>query len=222
MASLKFIFLLSLSLIAACSCELPQMEAGLRRARRLEGIVVDVGANGGKETRLALEHGRSVVAVECLSDAYMQLLESFAENSKVSVLHVCDGTKTAVMTLNLADDSSSLIAENIAHGKELEKASRTHNTRRNNREMAVVAALDNLIEKSTRVALIKIDVQGFESAVLQGASRIIEENLPVLIYEDAAHFDKGAAFTLPSVYTCETVNMDKVCHVPAVLRGRVF
>ena len=203
-----------LSLIAGCSGEAPQMIKGLRRARHLEGIVIDVGANNGHETRLALAHDRNVIAVECLADAYTALLNEFAKNTKVSVLHVCAGTETSVMTLHLADDSSSLIAENIAHGAELKKAQRSHNIERNNRETVVVAALDTLIKKSIKVALIKIDVQGFEPAVLQGASRIIAENLPVLIYEDTPSFSKGGKITIPDMYTCETVRGDKVCHVP--------
>lgn len=116
------------------------------------------------------------------------------------------------MTLHLADDSSSLIKNNIEHGAELEKARRAHNAAHGNRETVVTARLDDLISATAKVALIKIDVQGFESHVIAGASRIVTRNLPVLVYEDNGNFDASGAIRLPRGYTCTRVNGDNVCH----------
>ena len=188
------------------------MRAGLRLARHLDGVVIDVGANGGVETAMALKAGRNVVAVECLGAAYADLLRLHGGDSSVTLLHVCASNKTSTMTLHLADDSSSLIKNNIEYGAELEKARRTHNVAHGNRETVVTARLDDLISVTTKVALIKIDVQGFESHVIAGASRIVTRNLPVLVYEDNGNFDASGAIRLPRGYTCKRVNGDNVCH----------
>ena len=193
------------------------MNAGLILARHLKGVVIDVGANGGSETHMALAMGREVVAIECLASAYTELLHEFGSNPNVTLLHICAGEATSFMTLHLADDSSSLIKGNIAHGAELQKAQRAHNVAKLNRETVVVAAMDDLV-KNTPVALIKIDVQGFEPQVLRGARGILAAYQPVLIYEDFFHAGPARNFRLPKKYVCKTVNQDKVCHVPKGVR----
>lgn len=205
-------FVVFMACFVSASAELKQMEAGLQLAQRLPGIVIDIGANGGHETKLALTNGRKVLAIECLSSAYADLLKRFGAIHSVVLLHVCAGAHTSVRTLHLADDSSSLIANNIASGPERQKALRSHNKLRNNREMIVTVPLDDLVDNSTQVAMIKMDVQGFEPQVMQGAANIIQRHHPVLIYEDNSQFTKESAIRLPFGYQCTTVNGDKVCH----------
>ncbi|MBN22884.1 MAG: hypothetical protein CL678_16480 [Bdellovibrionaceae bacterium] len=205
-------YLVLIVCVASASAELMQMKAGLQLAKNLPGVVIDVGANGGKETKLALSYGRKVVAVECLASAYAKLLKEYGALNTVVVLHVCASASTSVQTLYLADDSSSLIANNVASGAERQKALRAHNVLRHNREMIVTAPLDDLITNSSQVALIKMDVQGAEPQVFQGAARIIKQNRPVLIYEDNPGFAKLSQIELPPGYRCRVINGDKVCN----------
>jgi FkbM family methyltransferase len=46
-----------------------------------------------------------------------------------------------------------------------------------------VCTVDSLIERGTVVDLIKIDVEGFEDAVLRGMNRVLEESRPRIIFE---------------------------------------
>ena len=85
------------------------------------------------------------------------------------------------MQLHLAQDSSSLISNNVAEGIERVKAniqaesgSRTENV--------VVMPLDRFVNKE--VALMKIDTQGFEYHVVLGLQHTIRKFAPVITYED--------------------------------------
>lgn len=192
-------------------CDTQSMLAGLKLAQNKPGIVVDVGANGGGETIMALQHNRTVFAVECLASAYNDLLEMFVNTKNVTLIHACAGEKTEMKILHLADDSSSLIHKNVASGEELQKSRRVHNMRRHNIEHVIVVPLDNLIR--TPVALMKIDVQGFESQVLKGAERIISNYKPVLVYEATPEFSKRSV-DLPTGYICHANGSDQVCQYP--------
>ena len=64
------------------------------------GVVLDVGANGGRESMAAVNAGRKVFAVECHSTAYAVLLEMFRNHStEVSVLHICGGSAAQLAPL---------------------------------------------------------------------------------------------------------------------------
>ncbi len=54
------------------------------------------------------------------------------------------------------------------------------------KETIDITTLDDHVKESRRVSLIKIDVQGYETKVLEGAVALIEKNKPVIIYE---HFE---------------------------------
>jgi FkbM family methyltransferase len=186
------------------------MLMGLNRMKQ-DGIVIDVGANGGKETSLALSQGRKVVALECLSDAYVKLRSRFKHKQNVTLLNLCAGATHELKTLHLADDSSSLIKSNVKAPAEAMKANRPHNKLRNQRETVVVVKLDDLIHE--QVALIKIDAQGYDGLVLRGASRLINSYHPVLIYEENVGL-QNSPVSLPHEYHCVPSREDRVCYVP--------
>ncbi len=54
------------------------------------------------------------------------------------------------------------------------------------KETIDIITLDEHIKENRRVSLIKIDVQGYETKVLEGAIALIEKDKPVIIYE---HFE---------------------------------
>ena len=92
----------------------PADGCALSLAEGTDGVVVDVGANGGTESMLALRRGRKVYAFECLPSAYMELHALFRLNyPNVTVIHACAGQKTHIGELHLAQDSSSLSAANV-------------------------------------------------------------------------------------------------------------
>jgi FkbM family methyltransferase len=88
------------------------------------GTFVDVGANGGWETRLALAAGMNVLAVECLPEAYQELRVIFhgMPAARLRLLHACASNSTGVATLHRAADSSSMVLNNVRSGPEALKA----------------------------------------------------------------------------------------------------
>ena len=66
------------------------MAHALALARGRPGIVIDVGANNGKQSMMAVRAERNVVAVECLSSAYIELLKIFRNISDeaIRIVHV--------------------------------------------------------------------------------------------------------------------------------------
>lgn len=54
-----------------------------------------------------------------------------------------------------------------------------------------VVALDAILPADYRVDFLKIDVEGFELAVLQGASRTIQRYHPPIVFEVGSHYAKN-------------------------------
>jgi len=58
-----------------------------------------------------------------------------------------------------------------------------------------VVALDEYFSKDTRVGIIKVDVEGAEKEVFKGATRILKEQSPLLVFEcESRHLDSGTVF----------------------------
>jgi UDP-sugar transporter A1/2/3 len=171
------------------SAKCPFMNYLLDHATSKQGIVLDVGANGGCEMTTALRKGRRVIGVECLESAYRELLNMshIMENPNATLLHVCASNNTRMAELNLAGDSSSLIEANVAKGWELKKVPKHGRVR----EPVILLPLDKLLPTAECVAVIKVDVQGAEYEALQGLLNTIIRDRPVIGYEDERRFMKG-------------------------------
>lgn len=75
--------------------------------------------------------------------------------------------------------------------------------------------LDSLIDKSLKIGFIKIDVEGHESEVIDGATNIINLNKPVLLVEiEEKHTKKPITETINIIknfgYTCYQLHQDKI------------
>tara|TARA_B100000482_G_C12529551_1_gene267863 strand:- start:85 stop:699 length:615 start_codon:yes stop_codon:yes gene_type:complete len=189
----------------------------LELAASKEGIVLDIGANGGCEMSSALRSGRRVVGVECLASAYEELLsaEHISANPNATLLHVCAGSRIQMGELYLARDSSSLIEFNVAKGLELRKVPKTGSRR----ESVVIVPVDSLLSPNERVAVIKVDVQGVEYDVLKGLMQTVARDLPVIGYEDSNVFRKSGEvrdLLAPLGYACHQRWGDRVCSPNAV------
>lgn len=205
------------------------MARALHDAHHLDGIVIDVGANGGAQTSTALIYGRKVLAFECLSDAYNAMLKQIGANPSVRLIKACVGSKVGLAQLHLAQDSSSMFANAITHGDEKRKAREQHTAQGRTIEDTVVVPLDLLLREDEPVAVVKIDVQGAERNVFEGMKRLLLRWRPGLMFEeDLTLFGRGAdlngtlsleaQFLTPLGYKCTThqqvIGRDKVCHVP--------
>ena len=130
------------------------------------GTFVDVGANGGWETRHALAAGMNVLVVECLPEAYRELLGIFhgVPAARLRLLHACASNSTGVATLHRAADSSSMIVNNVRSGPEALKAQKE---RTKESQVQTVVLDSELLPTGTPdsaslrvdVRLVKIDTQ---------------------------------------------------------------
>ena len=144
-------------------------------------IAVDVGANVGIVTRYLSQHFAVTHAIEPLPYLY-QRLKHF-ENSKIKVHQCALGAENGevIMRTPVGKDGKPYHALSTASASNelnmFEHASVVECT-------VPLYKLSNLItEKSGRVAYLKIDVEGFEHAVLLGAADLIARDRPVIQME---------------------------------------
>ncbi len=140
--------------------------------------VVDVGANLGFVTAMLASlvgNAGTVIALEPSPSTYRKLVKTVAANdlSQVLPLNIGAGEKRA--TLELVDVSresgNRTLVPNAPHA-----AARS--------ERVDVIPLDELPElRDRRVALLKIDTEGFEAQVLRGAQALLTRDKPVIYVE---------------------------------------
>ncbi len=155
--------------------------------------VVDVGANVGCHT-LAFSRfvgvGGRVIAVEA-QPAMFRLLSANVTLNAVPQAHcvfaLADTARGATaLPLNLAAPEHNYGAVSFADGQ--------HRHRTGAALPVAVMALDDLA--LDHCALVKIDVEGMELEVLQGAQRLLMECAPHLYFEQASDRRRGEIFTL--------------------------
>ena len=145
---------------------LPEYDDMLFTARFLKpgDLMIDVGANVGLYSLLAaaqVGEGR-VIALEPHPLAADRLRENVALNGlrNVDVQAVAVGATPGFARLTAHLDTTNYI---VLEGSPRDSIS------------VPVVALDSVVEAGQTVALVKIDAEGFESAVLAGASRLLHE-----------------------------------------------
>lgn len=135
------------------------------------GAYVDVGASTGWFAVPFAKRGHKVIAFECNARSAARLKVNCDLNDVAIVLHevaASDRNGTAVFTHNprlplTSGGSLEHVAANRAN------------------ETVPCATLDSLVDEP--VALLKIDVEGHEIAVLRGAERLVTESRPALVLE---------------------------------------
>lgn len=138
-------------------------------------LVLDVGANTGEFARelFAAGYDSQIVSFEPLTKAHAALVAASAGNPKWIVAERCAlGAERSQQTLHIAGnlESSSLLEMLPAH---LEGAPRSHYV---GLEVVPVFTLDEIAASHVAAAaapFLKIDVQGFEDRVLQGAAKLL-------------------------------------------------
>lgn len=141
--------------------DLPEMLVW-QRALREGGLFVDVGANVGSYTILAAELGAEVIALEPAADTFGLLVENIALNGyKVRAIQAAAGDHCGTARFTTGLDAGNRLAADGRVETEL-------------------LTVDSLIGDS-RVAGLKVDVEGFELDVLRGATRALVERRIALI-----------------------------------------
>jgi FkbM family methyltransferase len=172
----------------------PRTVAAYRSVIRPGDNVIDIGANMGAHTlHLAAAVGPSghVLACEPTAHAFERLKVNIDANPSLA------GQVHARQVMLLERRNASLPAAVISSWP-LEKATDIHPTlmgRANSTLGATATTVDDLVAKlgMRHVELIKLDVDGYECEVLDGARDILEHHRPVIVSELApgAFADRG-------------------------------
>lgn len=145
---------------------------------------IDIGANVGKYTKLLLtETNSEVIAFEPLPKAFEEL-EEIKKNfsSRLSIYNVGIGNKNSNLELNYSSEKS----EKASFIEDLDKLSFV-DSKNNKKIIAEVITLDSFFKKyeqtykEKEIDLLKIDTEGFELEVLNGASEMLIKKKPKFI-----------------------------------------
>jgi FkbM family methyltransferase len=168
----------------------------IRRWVRPGSIILDVGANIGAHTlELARRVGAAgkIFAFEPTAFAYSKLLRNLALNHSLADVVVPEQLMLAASDDRVTESeiysSWPLAPERILHAKHLGRLQSTEGAR--------TISLDTYLRQAgvLRVDFIKLDVDGFECEVLEGAQKCLEKFRPVIIMELAPYClrDRGAS-----------------------------
>jgi FkbM family methyltransferase len=156
-------------------------------------VVLDVGANEGNFGRELRELGfrGQIVSFEPLVDAYQRLASAADRDGNWTAVNIGLGDRDEERALHIAanSQSSSFLAMEIAHTGAAPESAFT------GKSMATIRRLDGILSEyclpSTR-AFLKVDAQGFEWRVMEGAARVLDrvplvqlECSLVPLYQDA-------------------------------------
>ena len=139
-------------------------------------LCFDVGANIGNRTRVFLELGATVVAVEPQDNCMQKLLKKYKDNKKVFLVHKALGAEEGKGNLILSNSHtvSTMSEEWIDSVRNSDMFfTSTSAFQWNGNATVSVTTLDKLIEEYGNPAICKVDVEGFEYQVIKGLSRSI-------------------------------------------------
>lgn len=143
-----------------------------------KNIFIDIGANVGTETLLAINKGAFVHSFEPTSDIFSQLqinisLNGYSSFCKLQKKAVAD--KDGLLRFYVFDSGHQLLNSLVKSGSHVQK-----------RVEVPAISLDTYFhqQKIDSVALLKIDVEGAEHAVILGAKKILKQGkVPAIIWE---------------------------------------
>lgn len=184
--------------------------------------VIDVGANTGQfaESLYDFKYNKKTISFEPLQSCHAQLISRSRKYPNWVIAERCAiGEKDELSTINVCDDSSFSSLLNI---KDSHVKTKKHSRIVKKEEISVFkldSIIDKYIDSNDSRILLKIDTQGFEKQVLNGASELLKKviglkiEIPLVpIYEnveftffDIIDFVKNQGFE-PYSFNIEGVN----------------
>ena len=146
-----------------------------------EKLVVDVGANLGYFSLLAASMGFKVVSFEPMNRNAAKFLSSIARNNFEDKIILYQNA----VTYNSCDSVTMTETHNTNQGNGQIKGSTSSKEGLYGQDYVDTIKIDDVIH--TDVLLMKIDVEGFEGAVLNGAKNLICWNLVLYITIEFSH-----------------------------------
>lgn len=142
-------------------------------------LVFDIGANLGEKAEIILAHKARVVCVEPQPEMAARLRQRFGDQLDVAVVEKALGEKPGRMMMNICSESPvlSTLAEHW-------KTGRFANVVWDKTAEVEITTLDTLIAEYGVPQYCKIDVEGYESNVIQGLS----SKVGIISFEFTAEF----------------------------------
>jgi len=149
-------------------------------------IAIDIGANAGYYTIPLSRHFKEVYAFEPVPRIYKKLCKNIKINEITNV-------KTFQTAVGAVDEVLPYFIQSVVDGDQNINTGLSSLTKRENfktKEISInVNRLDSLFPTS-KIEFIKVDVEGHEFQVFQGAKQIIMEQKPVIIWEASFNISK--------------------------------
>ncbi len=144
---------------------------------RDDSICIDVGCHTGSVLRAMMKYAPNgkFYAFEPLPHLYQYLYNNFGANTSVKLFPIALSNKKGTSRFNY-------VISNPGYSGFL-KRRYDRPSEKDTEIMVATDSLDSLIEANDRISLIKIDVEGAEFLVLQGAINTIKRNRPIIIFE---------------------------------------
>ena len=181
-------------------------------------VSVDVGANKGALTYILAQYSARVVAYEANPNLFKKLQQALG--SRVDLRHKAAGKEKGVLTFFVPTSQQGRELPNIGSLKENSAYSSKH-------YHVDCVRLDD--EQLADVGFIKIDVEGTELDVLQGALGVIARDRPVLMIEindkmtdDAQEIERLLKMMAYQIVDFSQKTMRLVEHVQDVDNRNVF
>jgi FkbM family methyltransferase len=142
--------------------------------------IVDVGANTGQWTTMLLDcvTPRKVIVIEPESGAFAKLKKHFGNNPRIDLHNVAVGDKNGTARLKITRDTTG--ASLLKPREEMRELIGGNWTVTSEVDVPITT-LDRLLVDLAEISLLKIDVQGYENAVLAGAVRTLAKTKFLLI-----------------------------------------
>lgn len=176
---------------------------------RAAGIFIDVGANFGTWTLAMASHVNHVLAFEP-QRRIAALLSKSVELNGLKNVSIHQAACAATVGRLAMPDIPLELEKNFGGVSLYDKIDPTFQT-----YMVDLVALDDCVHSSTEVALIKIDVEGYEISVLKGAYKVIMRCRPILFVEsDHPNTSKPLLVEYLMVdlhYECEQMGPNLLC-----------
>lgn len=157
--------------------------------------IIDIGANEGQFIAeiLTIFPDSEIYSFEPLEDCYKKLNSTFKNSKKVHTYNLALGEQDGeiVFSRSSASPSSSILRMNNLHKKLFP------HTAGSSQQFVKIMRLDDVLKESVlqNIILMKIDVQGTEDKVIQGALNIIEKTSIIITEVSyAALYEKQPLF----------------------------
>ena len=148
---------------------IPERVKFYKQFLRAGDLCFDLGANIGNRTRVFLQLGARVVAIEPQSECVKMLKLRFGKKISIVPKALGNEEKESVIYIGESSAISSLSTEWIDTVSKV----RFKGKRWSRQESVTITTLDKLIEQYGLPQFCKIDVEGYEEEVLKGLSKKI-------------------------------------------------